>query len=113
MPASTQPGALTSQLLLQKETRTPDGAGGHVVTWTTEAAPWGRVTQTGGGEQLEGGQDPSRRTFDIRIRRRSGLGAHLRVCWGNTVMAIVSVRVDDEDREFAILECVEQPGATR
>lgn len=113
MPAATQPGALSSQLLLQQESRTADGSGGHTILWTTVAAPWGRVTQTGGGEQLEGGQDPSRRTFEVRIRRRTGLGAHLRLCWGSVVMAITAVRVDDEDREFAVLDCVELPGATR
>lgn len=108
-----QPGALTSRVLLQSEARTADGAGGHTSAWTTVATPWARVVQTGGGEQLEGGQDPSRRTFDVTIRRRSSLGGHLRVCWGAIVMSVTAVRQDDEDREYALLECVEEPGAAR
>jgi head-tail adaptor len=71
------------------------------------------MVQTGGGEQLEGGQDPSRRTFEVTIRRRTGLSSALRVCWGAVVMSVTNVRQDDTDREFAVLECVEEPGASR
>lgn len=106
-------GELTSRLLLQQASRTPDGAGGDTMVWTTVATPWGKVVQTGGGEQLEGGQDPSRREFEITIRRRTGLTSALRVCWGAMVMSVTSVRQDDTDREFSVLECTEDPGADR
>ena len=106
-------GELTSRILLQQATRTPDNAGGETTHWTTFASPWAKVVQTGGGEQLEGGQDPSRRTFDVTTRRRAGLTAALRLCWGSIVMTVTSVRQDDTDREFCVLECLEEPGASR
>lgn len=106
-------GQLRSCLLLQQESPASDGAGGYTSSWVTVATPWGLVVQTGGGEQLEGGQDPSRRTFDITIRRRAGLSSALRVCWGSIVLEITAVKQDDDDRDFAVLSCVEQPGASR
>lgn len=109
----TVAGDLTSRILLQQESRTSDGAGGYTTRWTTVASPWARVVQTGGGEQLEGGQEPSRRAFEVTLRRRSDLTSALRVCWGAVVMSVVSVKQDDEDREFSVLSCVEDPGAAR
>lgn len=113
IPLRTNRITLESRVLLQKESRTSDGAGGYTARWTTVASPFANVVQAGGGERLEGGQDPSRRTFSVTLRRRTDLSGALRVCWGSVVMGVVSVKQDDEDRDYSVLSCVEEPGAAR
>jgi head-tail adaptor len=98
-----------SQVTIQQQSATPDGAGGFTSQWTTFATVYALVAVTGGGEQLEGGQDPPRRLFDVTILTVDGLTSAMRVCWGSVVMAITLIKAAN-NRPFLVLACVEQPG---
>ncbi|HCX68352.1 MAG TPA: head-tail adaptor protein, partial [Rhodobiaceae bacterium] len=47
-------GEMRERVTLQSPSRTPDGAGGAEVTWTSGATVWAKVEDRGGSERLAG-----------------------------------------------------------
>jgi len=79
-----QPGDLDQRVVFQAKTRTPDGGGGFVDTWSNIGATpevWAKVWPVSGRERVEGQQIESPTMYRFRIRNRSDLTTAMRVVW--------------------------------
>lgn len=83
-------GALNKRIALQAETRTPDGAGGYALTWTTVASLWANIQPVFGRETSAADRQESRVTHKITLR------------WQSAVTPTASMRVLYKTRAFNI-----------
>lgn len=106
-------GALGKRIALQAEERTPDGAGGYALAWTTLAALWANIQPLSGREVFSAGHLESRVTHKITFRWQSGLTptASMRVLYKTRTFNIRAVLNADEADRWTVL-FVEEGSAT-
>ena len=101
-------GRLRHRLTLESASRTPDGGGGAVETWTTVAQVWGRIQPTGGTEIANADGLGGRITHEITLRYRSGVTPAMRLISGSRRFEITAVIDIDERHRWLKCLCVEQ-----
>lgn len=73
--------------------------------WTDFATVWANIRYLNGTETLKSDAPVSLARASIRIRRRDGLIANMRVLHGTTVFDVRAVLPDESSREFIDLAC--------
>ena len=101
-------GRLRHRLTLEAASRTPDGGGGAVESWTTVAQLWGRIEPTGGAEIADADGLGGRITHDITLRYRAGVMPAMRLVSGGRRFEIMAVIDIDERRRWLRCLCVER-----
>lgn len=101
------PGQLNRRVTLQKEVRTPDGAGGYVKTWKTWATTWGCVEPSSGTEPYFSDQLYPHQQYKITIRYRAGVQPGMRLLLGKQVLRIRSVGDPTYEHVLLPLQCEE------
>lgn len=92
-------GQLSSLVKIQALTVGHDEIGQPETTWTDFAKVWANILHKTGAESIKGGQDASVVQASIRIRRRPGVNAGMRVLHGTREYAIKAVLPDDVTRD--------------
>lgn len=98
------PVRLLRRLVLEAPERTPDGAGGFVVTWVAVGSLWADVTARVGREELVGGVTRARVRYRIVVR-----GAPV----GAVSRPLPTQRLREGARIFDILTVAERDGPGR
>ncbi|MAU62277.1 MAG: head-tail adaptor protein [Parvibaculum sp.] len=98
-------GEMRERVTLQSPQRTPDGAGGANITWTSGATVWAKVEERRGQERLAGGRLAAHAALTLTIRYRSGITTEMRVLWKERVLNITSLRDPDGRKRFLELTC--------
>lgn len=73
--------------------------------WIDFATVWANIKFLNGTETLKSDAPVSVARASIRIRRRAGLAANMRVLHGSTVFDVRAVLPDEAGREFVDLAC--------
>lgn len=95
-------GDLRHRVVLEAETRAPDGGGGAVVGWTVVAEMWAAIHPMSGGESVAAEAVSGTLSHVVVIRSRPGVVPAMRFRRGTRVLAIAAVReIDDRNRYLA------------
>jgi SPP1 family predicted phage head-tail adaptor len=98
-------GALNSRVTIKSPTMTQDAAGQPIPSWDDVATVWANVRNLRGAESIKANAESSNVKASIRIRRRTGIDASMRVYHGETIYSIKAVLPDEEDRDKIDLVC--------
>lgn len=102
-------GDLDERILIEQETRTPNGQGGSVVAWAplpSRARPWAMVRGMSGDEAMNAAIERSVGRWRIVLRRRSDLTPAMRVRWAGMVLDIKAVMpLPSDPSAFTLLIC--------
>lgn len=98
-------GSLNSRIKLQAPGQTNDEIGQPVAGWTDVAEVWANIRYLSGTETLKSDAPVSVARASIRIRRRAGLVANMRVLHGSTVFDVRAVLPNAAGNEFVDLAC--------
>lgn len=88
-------GRLRHKLTIQTATRTQDGYGDPIQTWSTFASVWGSWEPLSGSELNIAQEQNSETSVRIIIRYLSGVTPKMRVALGSQTAEIVSVANKD------------------
>lgn len=99
------PGKLNRRVTIKQLAAGQDEIGQPVQTWSDVATVWAHVMHLNGAETIKANADTSSVKASVRIRRRSGVDAGMRVYHGSTVYEIKAVLPDEESRERLDLAC--------
>ncbi len=98
-------GQFNRRVSLLMQTGGQDALGQPVQTWTEIAQVWADIRHLSGMEAIRADAQISTVRASIRVRRRSGLAAGMRVVHGPTVYAIRAVLPDETDHQSVDLAC--------
>lgn len=101
------PGKLRTRLTLESAVRSPDGAGGHVESWSAVANMFARVEPVSAKSRAGADQTIETVTHRIVIRCRDDVRSGMRFVHGNRVFAIVTVHDPDETGRYLVCEARE------
>lgn len=107
MDTHVDPGKLNRQIIIQKPTDTPDGAGGDVRVWTPFLTLWAQVSPSTGTEPFFAEQMYPKLTVTFTIRYRKGITAAMRVVYGTRLFNIRSVEETQDSRVYLKLHSEE------
>jgi len=83
---------LPDTCVIQRVTRTPDGAGGSTETWATVATMACRVSPAGqGDEHLFGGRLASVSGYVVTLPAETDVAAVDRIAWGGRTLEVAGV----------------------
>lgn len=92
-----------SRITIQQRGTAQDDAGQPVEAWANVAQVWAEIRDVSGREFVAAGAERAEVTTKIRIWRRTGLAAAMRVLHGATVYDIKACL--DEGRDTTLLMC--------
>jgi SPP1 family predicted phage head-tail adaptor len=98
-------GKLNRRVTIKELTDGQDEIGQPVQTWTDVATVWAHIRHLSGVETIKADADTSSVKSAIRIRRRAGVDAGMRVYLGAVVYEIKAVIPDEETRVHLDLQC--------
>lgn len=98
-------GKLNRRVTVKELSDSQDAAGQPVQTWADVATVWAHIRHLSGVESIKADADTSVVKASVRIRRRTGVDAGMRVYHGSTVYEIKAVLPDEESRERLDLAC--------
>jgi SPP1 family predicted phage head-tail adaptor len=98
-------GSLNSRIKLQAPGQTNDEIGQPVAGWTDVAEVWANIRYLSGTETLKSDAPVSVARASIRIRRRAGLVANMRVLHETTIFDVKAILPNEQSREFIDLAC--------
>jgi SPP1 family predicted phage head-tail adaptor len=87
---NTSPAELSKRVVLQYQTRTPDGKGAFTTTWNDAATVWAAVWPASAKEIIAAGAPSGVITHRVRIRFRKDITSAWRIKYGNRYLAIVA-----------------------
>lgn len=97
-------GTLKHRIVIQSETKTPDGIGGSTLTWADKMEAWAAIWPLSAKESLDAMKLELVVTHKIRIRYRSGITAKNRIKFGSRIFNIVSlINLDERGRTLDML----------
>ena len=100
-----RPGDLRDRLTIQRETRTPDGAGGFTTAWSDVGTVWAQAVPSGGQERLIAGSLRSKQGWTITIRWRGDVTNKDRFVLNDRALNIGSIEDPDRRRERLVALC--------
>lgn len=101
-------GALRHRVVLEAETRIPDGGGGAVLGWSPVAEVWAAIESLTGNENIVAESVRAHVSHIVLIRCRSGVSPAMRFRFGSRVFDITAVLDIDERRRFLACACRER-----
>lgn len=97
------PGKLRHTIAIERETRTPDGAGGSTLTWASVASPRAFIKPMSGGERLQAMRIEANVTHRIFIRYRSDILTSDRINFNGRLMQIRAlINIEERNRWIEI-----------
>lgn len=102
------PGALRTELSLQRPALTPDGLGGHSEDWSEVATLFARVEPVSAGVRFGAGQTVETTTHRITVRFRADLASGMRLVRDGRVFELVSVHDPDETGRYLVCRAREK-----
>ncbi len=93
-------GEMRHRVVIEEAVPDPDGGGGAVVAWGFVAEVWAAIRPLSGSESAEAQGLTGRITHEVIVRRRAGLGPHLRLKFDQRIFDIKSVIDIAEARRF-------------
>ena len=105
-------GELLEQITIQRGTESKSGAGGVIVTWTTQWEPWAKIEPIRGREQLDVGIAAAEVDYRIWIRYRADVRPSDRILWGTRILDIVSATNFRNENEWTEIMAKERLVAT-
>ncbi len=109
-------GGMRHRVVIQSPTRTSDGGGGGVVSWSDVATVFASIEPTGGNERFFGDQNEGRITHNIILRFRRDVShknriRYARVVDGTTYTQIFNIkRVINRDARDKYLDLLVEEG---
>lgn len=100
-----QAGSLDKRVQIKMKSTQQDSIGQSMNVWVDVAKVWANIRNQTGSAAIRGGAESSLVKASIRIRRRSGIDAGMRVIHGNTVYDIKAVLPDEEANDRIDLVC--------
>jgi SPP1 family predicted phage head-tail adaptor len=100
-------GDLNKRVVIQAQTKTPDGLGGFVVVYSDLATVWAAIWPVSATERVSANTITLINTHRIRIRYRMGFKSSWRIKFGNRYFSIVSIINPNEANEYLDLMCKE------
>jgi SPP1 family predicted phage head-tail adaptor len=94
-------GYLRHTVELQSVVHTPDGMGGSVDVWSTEATVRAAIWPISANERMRSASPTMSTTHHIQLRYHDGLSPKWRVLFGTRYFNIVSV-INKEERNYHI-----------
>jgi SPP1 family predicted phage head-tail adaptor len=99
MPA----GRLKTRVTFQSETRTPDGGGGHSVTWGNDLQVWADFRPERGFERIDAGHVSTPLAATLRVRysdAAAAVSSASRVLIAGSLWNVRSVADEDQRRRY-------------
>lgn len=97
-------GKRRNYLTIQVATRTADGQGGYVTTWTDTYYDWGRAVYLNGSKTLDGAGVKYKKAVEFTIRYRDyDLSEAHRIKWGDDYFTIHSVLPSEKNDDLKVL----------
>ena len=100
-------GDLKKRIILQYQTRVPDGMGGFTISWVDHATVYASIWPVSASEIVSANSLTMVISHRIRIRYRSVLKPSWRVKFGNRFFSIVSILNLSENNRILDLMCKE------
>nr|WP_246206566.1 phage head closure protein [Propylenella binzhouense] len=107
---ATHAGRLRHRMILERATRTPDGAGGEALAWSEAARFFAAIVPVRAEERVAGEGPGDRVTHRIAIRHRSGIAAGDRLRLGARLFTIRTIHDPQEDGRFLVCLATEDGG---
>lgn len=102
------PGAFRHEILLEEATLTPDGAGGHVESWSEVASVYARIEPVSAASRFGADQTLETVTHRITLRYRQNIASGMRFRLRARSFAIVTVHDPDETRRYLVCQTREE-----
>ena len=97
-------GRLNRRVILQSRQSGQDAIGQALTAWIDGATVWANIRHGSGAEAIKASADVSTTRASIRIRRRAGINAGMRVNASGVIYEIKAV-LPDENGEYIDLVC--------
>lgn len=101
-------GMLRHRVVLEQETRTPDGGGGASLAWSTVTEVWASIEPIAGRESISAEALRTQVSHVVVIRDRPGVVPAMRFRMGTRLFDITAVLDIDERRRFLACSCRER-----
>ena len=101
-------GALRHRLSLESATRTSDGGGGAVVTWSLIAQLWGDIAPATGAENVVAESINGHVSHVVHMRYRNDIAPAMRLRFGPRILEILAVFDSDGRGRFLQCRCLEK-----
>ncbi len=98
-------GPLSTRVVIQQQSTTPDALGQPALTWTTYTTLWADVKHTSGIEAIKAGAEASIVRASIRIRYNAGITSAMRVTHGSTTYNIRAVLPAVAGKQYTYRVC--------
>lgn len=108
MRETIDPGAMSTELVLEQATATPDGAGGFAETWTQIATVFARLQPIVVRERFGADQTIEEVMHRVTIRHRPDVASGMRLVMGDRILQILTVHDPDETGRYLICRTKEQ-----
>lgn len=93
-------GQLRHRIELQQMSTTPDGQGGHIVSWATIDTLWAYIEPSSGAERLFAQKIEANYDHKIYIRNYLGINEKMRIFFNNRYFHIKAVMREEERRWY-------------
>ena len=103
-------GDLRHRITFQTLSRTPDGQGGFVESWSDLVTVWARVKPVSSREKLYGQRLIYQRSHEVIIRHREDVNQEMRFLYDGRTFQVKGARAPDERRFFLIVDAEENQG---
>jgi SPP1 family predicted phage head-tail adaptor len=104
MKAPVRAGDLRTRIVIEMQSRQPDGQGGWQVTWTQVAQVWAGIWPRSASEDVQHDRPAGSATHDVWVRYRADIKPEMRLVAGARTFGILGV-MDVEDRKHW-LKCI-------
>ena len=101
-------GSLRHRVVLEAESRTPDGGGGASLGWAPVADLWAAIEPLAGNESVVAEAVRGHVSHVLVIRSRPGVAPAMRFRFGTRLFDITAVLDIDERRRFLACSCRER-----
>ena len=102
------PGAFRHELVLEAATPTPDGAGGHAVSWNEVAALFARIEPVSAASRFGADQTLESVTHRVTMRHRPGVASGMRFTRLGRAFEIITVHDPDETGRYLVCRVREE-----
>ena len=110
MPEFIDPGTFRHELTLEAATLTPDGAGGHIESWSEAATIFARIEPVSADTGFAADRTLATVTHRVTLRHRAGVASGMRLKRLGRIFEILTVHDPDETGRYLVCR-VREKGA--